>query len=361
MSLLHTGQHYDRALSDSFIEQLGMPRPDDLPGRGLGLTRASRPRPCLWSGSRRSSSTRGRTLLIVVGRRQLHGRRRRSAAAKLGVPIVHLESGLRSGDWTMPEEINRVVTDKLADLLLMPLAARPSTTWPTRASPRERVGPGRQHHDRESLMRLAPARPASRRPLNRLELELRRLRAGDPASPRGRRRPRAPVRGARGAARIRRSRCPSCSRVHPRTPGASSEAAGPHMLDGIRPPNRSSTSTSSRSRASARMVRHRFRRRAGGDLRTRAFPASPTATTPSGRSPASSAPTGSSASAPEQLRRACSEELSGAPPGGARTRSRCGTATPGLAPRVRSSAWSRSAPEPAGPDPPSQRGVYYSR
>jgi len=42
------------------------------------------------------------------------------AAAKLGVPVIHLEAGLRSGDWTMPEEINRVLCDRLSDLLLCP-------------------------------------------------------------------------------------------------------------------------------------------------------------------------------------------------------------------------------------------------
>ena len=44
------------------------------------------------------------------------------AAAKLGVAVIHLEAGLRSGDWTMPEEINRVVTDRVSDLLLCPSA-----------------------------------------------------------------------------------------------------------------------------------------------------------------------------------------------------------------------------------------------
>jgi UDP-N-acetylglucosamine 2-epimerase (non-hydrolysing) len=113
--ICNTGQHYDRALAGSFIEHLDMPRPDHDLGVGSGtharqtaavlvgiedLLLAQRPDAVVVAGD--VNSTMGATL----------------AAAKLGIPIVHLESGLRSGDWTMPEEINRVVTDRVSDLLL---------------------------------------------------------------------------------------------------------------------------------------------------------------------------------------------------------------------------------------------------
>ena len=113
--ICNTGQHYDRALAGSFIEHLDMPRPHHDLEVGSGtharqtaavlvgiedLLLAQRPDAIVVAGD--VNSTMGATL----------------AAAKLGVPIVHLESGLRSGDWTMPEEINRVVTDRISDLLL---------------------------------------------------------------------------------------------------------------------------------------------------------------------------------------------------------------------------------------------------
>jgi UDP-N-acetylglucosamine 2-epimerase (non-hydrolysing) len=113
--VLHTGQHYDPILSDSFFAQLGMPAPDENLGAGSGShaeqtarvlvgveesLRAHRPAAIVVAGDVNSTFAAG------------------LAAAKLGVPVVHVESGLRSGDWTMPEEINRVLTDRLSDLLL---------------------------------------------------------------------------------------------------------------------------------------------------------------------------------------------------------------------------------------------------
>jgi UDP-N-acetylglucosamine 2-epimerase (non-hydrolysing) len=113
--VVNTGQHYDRALAGSFIEHLGMPMPDHDLGVGSGtharqtaavlvgiedILLAERPDALVVAGD--VNSTVGAAL----------------AGAKLGIPIVHLESGLRSGDWTMPEEINRVITDRISDLLL---------------------------------------------------------------------------------------------------------------------------------------------------------------------------------------------------------------------------------------------------
>src|SRR3954451_2695981 len=112
--ILNTGQHYDRALAGSFIEHLGMPLPDWNLEVGSG-THARQTAAVLVGVEDVLLSCRPDALVVAgdVNSTVAAG----LAAAKLRVPIVHLESGLRSGDWTMPEEINRVVTDRLSDLL----------------------------------------------------------------------------------------------------------------------------------------------------------------------------------------------------------------------------------------------------
>ena len=115
VTVLHTGQHYDRALSDSFIEQLDMPTPNYCLGVGSG-SHAEQTAAVL-VGAERVLKESPPDALIVVG--DVNSTVAAAmAGAKLGIPIVHLESGLRSGDWSMPEEINRVVTDRISDLLL---------------------------------------------------------------------------------------------------------------------------------------------------------------------------------------------------------------------------------------------------
>jgi UDP-N-acetylglucosamine 2-epimerase (non-hydrolysing) len=113
--ILNTGQHYDRALAGSFIEHLGMPAPDhDL---GVGSGSHARQTAAVLVGVEDLLLERRPDALIVVG--DVNSTVGAAlAGAKLGVPVVHLEAGLRSGDWTMPEEINRVVTDRISDLLL---------------------------------------------------------------------------------------------------------------------------------------------------------------------------------------------------------------------------------------------------
>jgi UDP-N-acetylglucosamine 2-epimerase (non-hydrolysing) len=115
--LVHTGQHYDAALSDAFFEDLALPYPDHFLGVGSGthgqqtatvilelepVLEGERPDVVVVPGDVNS------TMAAAI------------TAAKLEIPTAHLESGLRSYDRSMPEEHNRVVTDHLADLLLTP-------------------------------------------------------------------------------------------------------------------------------------------------------------------------------------------------------------------------------------------------
>jgi UDP-N-acetylglucosamine 2-epimerase (non-hydrolysing) len=113
--LLHTGQHYDRSLSDGFIERLGMREPDANLGVGSG-THAEQTAGVL-TGVESDLLANPAGLVLVAG--DVNSTLAAAlAAAKLQVPVAHIESGLRSRDWTMPEELNRVVTDRVSDLLL---------------------------------------------------------------------------------------------------------------------------------------------------------------------------------------------------------------------------------------------------
>jgi UDP-N-acetylglucosamine 2-epimerase (non-hydrolysing) len=113
--LLHTGQHYDPALSGRFIERLGMREPDANLEVGSG-THAQQTAAAL-TGVEADLIEHPADLVMVAGdvNSTLAGA---LAAAKLNVPVAHIESGLRSRDWQMPEELNRVVTDRVSDVLL---------------------------------------------------------------------------------------------------------------------------------------------------------------------------------------------------------------------------------------------------
>lgn len=113
--LVHTGQHYDHSLSGAFIELLGMPEPDANLEIGSG-THAEQTSAVLTGIEQEIEGDRP-DLLVVSG--DVNSTMAAAlAAAKAEVAVCHLESGLRSGDWSMPEEINRVVTDRVSDLLL---------------------------------------------------------------------------------------------------------------------------------------------------------------------------------------------------------------------------------------------------
>jgi UDP-N-acetylglucosamine 2-epimerase (non-hydrolysing) len=115
LRLLHTGQHYDRALSDGFIEQLGMREPDANLGVGSGSHAAQTAG--VLEGIEADLREHPADLTLVGG--DVNSTLAAAlAATKLNVAVGHVESGLRSRDWAMPEEVNRVVTDRVSDLLL---------------------------------------------------------------------------------------------------------------------------------------------------------------------------------------------------------------------------------------------------
>ena len=113
--VLHTGQHYDRALSGGFIERLGMREPDANLEVGSG-THAEQTAGVL-TGIETDLLDHPADMVLVPG--DVNSTMGAAlAATKLHVSVAHIESGLRSRDWGMPEEVNRVVTDRVADLLL---------------------------------------------------------------------------------------------------------------------------------------------------------------------------------------------------------------------------------------------------
>lgn len=116
-TLVHTGQHYDVKMSDVFFDQLGIPAPDLNLAVGSG------------SHAKQTAEIMVRFEPVVVERKPdlvlVYGDVNSTVAAtlvcaKLGVRVGHVEAGLRSFDRSMPEEINRLVTDQLADLLFTP-------------------------------------------------------------------------------------------------------------------------------------------------------------------------------------------------------------------------------------------------
>jgi UDP-N-acetylglucosamine 2-epimerase (non-hydrolysing) len=112
--VVHTGQHYDERMSDVFFVQLGLPKPDVNLGVGSG-TQAAQTADVL-VGMEREFLDSSPSLAVLYG--DVNSTIGAAlAGAKLGVPLAHVEAGLRSFDNTMPEEINRRLTDQLCDLL----------------------------------------------------------------------------------------------------------------------------------------------------------------------------------------------------------------------------------------------------
>ncbi|HXV04902.1 MAG TPA: UDP-N-acetylglucosamine 2-epimerase (non-hydrolyzing) [Solirubrobacterales bacterium] len=115
-TIVHTGQHYDRLMSEVFLEELGVPAPDHMLGVGSG------------SHAQQTARTMERLEPILLDERPdltiVPGDVNSTlaaalTAAKLRIPVAHVESGLRSFDRTMPEELNRIVADEVADFLFL--------------------------------------------------------------------------------------------------------------------------------------------------------------------------------------------------------------------------------------------------
>lgn len=112
--LVHTGQHYDEKLSNVFFRQLGLPEPDINLGIGSGTH--SEQTAAAMVGLEPLFVTRRPDLVVVYG--DVNSTVAAAlVAAKLRIPVAHVEAGLRSFDMSMPEEVNRLVTDRLSDLL----------------------------------------------------------------------------------------------------------------------------------------------------------------------------------------------------------------------------------------------------
>ena len=119
--IVHTGQHFDDRMSGIFFEELGLPRPDVWLGAGSG-SHAEQTARVMVRLERALAATRPRPDLVVVPGDVNSTAAAALVAAKAAIPVAHLEAGLRCFDRSMPEEVNRVVTDHLSDLLLTPSA-----------------------------------------------------------------------------------------------------------------------------------------------------------------------------------------------------------------------------------------------
>lgn len=115
--LVHTGQHYDAAMSDVFFDELGIRAPDHYLGVGSGTHAAQTAAVML---ALEPLLTDVAPDVVVVPGDVNSTLAAALVAAKAKIPLAHIEAGLRSRDWTMPEEVNRVVTDRLSTYLLAP-------------------------------------------------------------------------------------------------------------------------------------------------------------------------------------------------------------------------------------------------
>src|SRR6266699_5590049 len=117
--IVHTGQHYYEAMSEVFFRELGIPAPDVNLEVGSGSH--AEQTAGVMIGFERLAQQLNPGYVVVFG--DVNSTVACAlVSAKLGIPVAHVEAGLRSRDWSMPEEINRVVTDRVSDYLFAPSA-----------------------------------------------------------------------------------------------------------------------------------------------------------------------------------------------------------------------------------------------
>ena len=274
--VVHTGQHYDRQMSDVFFEELGLPEPDVNLGVGSGSHAVQTA--AIMVRLEETFGSLGPRGVVVYG--DVNSTIAAAlVAAKLMVPVAHVEAGLRSFDRTMPEEVNRVVTDQLSDLLF--------TTSPEAVANllREGVAGERVHFVGNPMIDTLLA--------NRGAVRRLRRSAGSSASPATTpsrpstarrtwttRAPRARIVGALSAAAAQVVGRPAAPSARPdRPPGG--RARVDRAADGRRRPSGTSTSSRSwRAHVSSSPIRAASRRR----RRSSASRASRSAPTRSARS-----------------------------------------------------------------------------
>jgi UDP-N-acetylglucosamine 2-epimerase (non-hydrolysing) len=126
VTLVHTGQHYDAAMSEVFFTELGLRRPDHFLAAGSGTHAVQTSR--VMTAFEPLAAELAPDVVVVTG--DVNSTLACAlVAAKLGIPLAHVEAGLRSRDRSMPEEINRIVTDRISDYLFAPSEDAVDNLW----------------------------------------------------------------------------------------------------------------------------------------------------------------------------------------------------------------------------------------
>jgi len=155
--LIHTGQHYDQLMSELQFTQLELPKPDVNLGAGSG-THAQQTA-AIMTGIEKALVERRPSLLVVYG--DVNSTMAATiTAAKMMIPVAHVEAGLRSFDRSMPEEINRLVTDRLSTYLFTPSADGDANLLNEGADPKSIIRVGNVMID--TLIRCLPVADATK-------------------------------------------------------------------------------------------------------------------------------------------------------------------------------------------------------